>query len=63
MTRSSVARSFSVLLIASAVLVAAAADPDGGMTVGAPNVKSLGAMTFGPNHVLFIGDSESGSIL
>ena len=26
-------------------------------------VKSLGAMTFGPNNVLFIGDSEAGSIL
>lgn len=29
----------------------------------AVEVKSLGAMTFGPNNVLFIGDSEAGSIL
>jgi hypothetical protein len=51
-------------LLVCAVVVALAAwvlpDPEG--AVGAPNAKSLGAMTFGPGNTLFIGDSEAGSI-
>jgi len=33
-----------------------------GMTVGAPDVQSAGTLAFGPNNVLFIGDSQSAAV-
>jgi hypothetical protein len=53
------------LLGLSAALVAWAlpdAGDDFGLRLGAPAVQSLGAMTFGPGNVLFIGDSEGAQI-
>jgi hypothetical protein len=64
MKRARLFTSVGVLGIAAALGAWAAPDPDiSGMRLGAPDVKSLGAMTFGPNGTLFIGDSEGGSIL
>jgi hypothetical protein len=33
-----------------------------GMAVGTPDLKSAGVMTFGPDHVLFLGDSQGGAV-
>lgn len=33
-----------------------------GMTVGAPDLKSAGTLAFGPENVLFIGDSQSAAV-
>ena len=33
-----------------------------GMTVGAPDLKSAGTLAFGPDNVLFIGDSQSAAV-
>jgi hypothetical protein len=37
-------------------------DPKSGLTTGAPEIKSINALAFGPDGVLFIGDSKSASI-
>lgn len=34
-----------------------------GMTTGSPTVKSINAIAFGPEGILFIGDSKSGLVL
>ncbi|MGH7462115.1 MAG: hypothetical protein ACREMA_13980 [Longimicrobiales bacterium] len=52
----------SVLAVVVALAAWVLPDPSR-MLVGAPDVKSLGVMTFGPGNTLFIGDSEAGSIL
>lgn len=51
------------VLAVGAALTAWALPDAGHMILGAPEVRSLGAMTFGPDNTLFIGDSEQGSIL
>ncbi|GAB3925712.1 hypothetical protein [Larkinella terrae] len=33
-----------------------------GLTVGTPEIKSINALTFSPNGILFVGDAKSGSI-
>ena len=33
-----------------------------GMAVGTPDLKSAGVMTFGPDNVLFLGDSQGGAV-
>lgn len=64
MRRIKVFTAIPAVLLSAAVVAWVAPDPGiGGMSVGAPSVESLGAMTFGPDNVLFIGDSEAGSIL
>ncbi|MGH7470979.1 MAG: hypothetical protein ACRENP_23775, partial [Longimicrobiales bacterium] len=64
MKRAKLLTGVGVLAIAAALGAWVAPDPAGsGMSMGSPDVKSLGAMTFGPNNTLFIGDSEGGSIL
>lgn len=54
-----------VLLLASVLILATTtnrvADRDGFMN-GTPEVKSMSAITFGPDGVLFIGDSKSASV-
>jgi hypothetical protein len=57
------------LLTAVPVLAAAAVpiawstpDPSDGMRSGAPAIRSVGALTFGMNDILFIGDSEGASV-
>jgi hypothetical protein len=64
MNRAKILSAFCVVAVAAAVVAAAAPDPNSdGMRFGAPDVKSLGALTFGPDNVLFIGDSEGGAIV
>lgn len=49
----------------SAVLLVASTNrnaPMGGFENGTPNIKSISALTFGPDGVLFIGDSKSASV-
>jgi hypothetical protein len=57
----------AILLVAAATVTAVAAttastDRADGMRTGAPDVQSLGPMTFGPENILFVGDSEGASI-
>lgn len=33
-----------------------------GMMVGAPEIKSAGALTFGPENILFVGDTQSAAV-
>jgi hypothetical protein len=33
-----------------------------GLTVGTPEIKSIGSLTFGPDGILFIGDSKSATV-
>ena len=66
MSRSRVIRFSPVLLVAAALVAWVAPDPavDGnGMKLNAAAPKSMGAMTFGPNNTLFVGDVEDGSIV
>src|SRR5687768_10619485 len=64
MNKTKLLGSVGTLIVVGALVAWAAPDPGiRGTTVGAPEFQSLGAMTFGPNNVLFIGDSEGGSIL
>lgn len=61
-----------LLTLAAAVGVAAllvalprtstAAETHNGMTVGSPELKSAGALAFGPGGVLFVGDSQSAAV-
>ena len=51
----------SLCVLAAAASLGAWMAPDG--TPSAPELKSIGALAFGPGNTLFIGDSEAGSIL
>jgi hypothetical protein len=53
---------FAALLVAAAGVTAAAADSTTGMSKGTPEFKSISALAFGPNGVLFVGDPTAGSI-
>jgi hypothetical protein len=59
MKRSRVVACLSVLAIAAALTAWVQPDRDS----IAPEVRSLGVMTFGADNTLFIGDSEAGAIL
>jgi hypothetical protein len=66
MSRSKIIR-FTPVLFAAVALIAwvgrdARIDANG-MMLGPVAAKSLGAMTFGPNNTLFIGDTEAASIV
>jgi hypothetical protein len=55
---------FGLVAAAGVAVSIAAIRPDSaGMIVGAPAVKSLGHMAFGPGNVLFIGDNAGAQIL
>jgi hypothetical protein len=50
-------------LVAVALAVPArAADPANGLKMGTPDIKSAGALTFGPDAILFIGDSLGAAV-
>src|SRR5579871_2405577 len=51
-------------LLAAAALLAAATAPaaDHGLTKGTPDIKSISALAFGPDGVLFIGDPQSAAV-
>src|SRR5262245_53771477 len=48
--------------LALAAGVAPAADKDYGLKTGTPDLKSAGAMAFGPNGILFIADPQSQAV-
>ncbi|TCC89159.1 hypothetical protein EZ428_15775 [Pedobacter frigiditerrae] len=55
---------FLAAIVAGVLLFAGtrkAANPYG-LTVGTPEIKSITALSFGPNGVLFIGDSQSAAV-
>jgi hypothetical protein len=60
MNRSRLVASVSALALGAALV--AWVQPDGGATA-APEVGSLGVMTFGAGNTLFVGDSDKGAIL
>src|SRR5262245_36226523 len=64
MRKARAAISFGVL--STAITLVAWIAPDLGArggVAGAPELKSMGALAFGPGSTLFIGDSEAGAIL
>ena len=63
------ARGFALVGALSGPLEAEAADPAGpalsaasAMTTGRPDFRSLSALAFGPEGVLFVGDSKAGAV-
>ena len=52
----------TLLAVAVALVAPAAARADGGLTKGTPDVKSVSALAFGPNGLLFVGDPLSAAI-
>lgn len=50
----------AVLLTAAGTL--SAADADKGLKKGTPDLKSAGALAFGPDGILFVGDSQGAAI-
>lgn len=56
-------RSILPVLFAAAAAVAIAAPATTGMNTGKANVKSAGPLAFGPNGILFIGDSAGAQIV
>ncbi|MEX2282509.1 MAG: hypothetical protein WEE89_08495 [Gemmatimonadota bacterium] len=66
MSRSRVVRFSPLLLVVAALAAWVVPDPNvdaNGMKLSAAAPKSMGAMTFGPNNTLFVGDVDDGSIL
>ena len=53
---------FSAALVALTLTSSMAADWTAGMQEGAPSFKTMGPLAFGPDGILFIGDSKSGSV-
>ena len=56
---------FLIVAVAGAFLFAGTSIPKksvNGFTLGTPEIKSMSAITFGANGVLFIGDSKSASV-
>jgi len=52
----------SALLLALTAVPAAAAPPSTAFTTGRPDIKSLSALSFGPEGVLFVGDGKGGAV-
>jgi len=48
--------------IALAAQFAWAADPSASLKQGTPDLKSAGALTFGPDGILFVGDSQGAAV-
>lgn len=51
------------LLLAVAAFHGISVEPPGGFTTGAPEIRSMSALAFGPGGVLFVGDGKGGSIV
>src|SRR6478672_11325388 len=47
----------AAVLVAAVAAVAPAADRTAGMSKGTPEVKSISALAFGPDGILFVGDA------
>jgi hypothetical protein len=44
------------------VALAAAADPSASLKTGSPDIKSAGPLTFGPDGILFVGDTQGAAV-
>ena len=55
-------RTLSVAAMILVATVAPAADRTAGMSKGTPELKSISALAFGPDGILFVGDATAGSI-
>ena len=62
MTIKRITTGFFAVAIVAATVAWIHPEPSG-MTVGSPEVKSLGQLAFGPGNVLFIGDNDAAQIL
>ncbi len=56
------AKSRSLLAIALAALAAAAPASAAGLQKGTPDIKSAGPLAFGPDGVLFVGDTTGAAL-
>src|SRR5437763_11586350 len=54
--------SFTLLGLALAALPARAADPLASLKKGTPDLKSAGALAFGPEGILFVGDTRGAAL-
>jgi hypothetical protein len=52
----------AVLAAALAASTARAADPSASLKMGTPDIKSAGPLTFGPDGILFIGDTQGAAL-
>jgi hypothetical protein len=52
----------SALLLALVAVPLAAEPPSAALTAGRPDIKSLSALSFGPEGVLFVGDGKGGAV-
>jgi len=62
MTRSTRLTLAAVAAAALAAAPARAADPSAGLKTGTPDLKSAGPLAFGPDGVLFIGDTQGAAL-
>lgn len=53
----------ALALCAVYALSTAASTEDSGFTTGAPDIRSMSALAFGPEGVLFVGDGKGGSVV
>jgi hypothetical protein len=56
---------FFILLVAVVIVIAStnkSASVRDGFVIGTPEIKSISALTFGPDGILFIGDSKSATV-
>jgi hypothetical protein len=53
---------FLALALALGWFTTAASTQDGGFTTGTPGIRSMSALAFGPEGVLFIGDGKGGAV-
>jgi hypothetical protein len=55
-------KAFLFLALTLGALYAFSAGASGGFTTGAPGIRSMSALAFGPDGVLFIGDGKGGAV-
>src|SRR4051794_38864456 len=49
-------------IAALAAATAVAADPSAGLKSGSPDIKSAGPLAFGPDGILFVGDTQGAAL-
>src|SRR5258706_15987442 len=62
MKRHGLCRALALVALGTFGAAASAADWTAGMTEGKPAIQSIGSLAFGPEGVLFIGDTKAASI-
>ena len=53
---------FALLGLCSTAAIAAGAEPTASLKKGTPDLKSAGALAFGPDGILFVGDTRGAAI-